>query len=451
MSKSLKVSLSLLILLIFALLAVVGLHKPFRDLILSAMKVQRPHEAHQVHKEEVPAKEAEKPSEEKALYHCPMHPTYVSDKPGSCPICGMKLVKIEKEEKAETVKIGEDLELAPVRITPQKQQLIGVKTAPVELRPMEKLLRTVGRVDYNEEKIALIHTKFDGWIEKKLFVDFTGQLVKRGQPLLNIYSPDLVSTQEEYLLALETLEKVKNSPIPETMDGAKRLVEASKKRLLLWNITEEQIKELERTREAKIHLTLYSPIEGFVIRKSAFEGLFVTPAMELYALADLSTVWVFADLYEYEVPMIKMGQKATISLSYYPGEDFEGKVAYIYPYLEMETRTNKVRFDFRNPGYRLKPGMYANVEVKIDLGKLLALPKEAVIDTGKRQIAFVDKGEGLFEPRKVVIGQRVEDYYEVREGLKEGEVVVTSANFLIDSESQLKGAISGMGGMEHKH
>jgi membrane fusion protein, copper/silver efflux system len=357
----------------------------------------------------------------------------------------MKSLTMESIQKG-----GKMEEVAPgtVQITPERQQLIGVKIGTVEMKPLEKIIRTVGRVDYDEKRIVTVSPKIGGWIED-LYVDFTGKLVQKGDPLLTIYSPELVSTQEEYLLALRAKRDLIKSPFPEVAGSGESLAESAKRRLKLWDISEDQIKTLEETGQAKKTLTLYSPFSGFVLEKLAYKGMNVMPGVALFKLADLSVVWLYADIYEYELPFIRLGQQASIQLSYTPGETFTGKAIYIYPSLNPETRTAKVRFEIPNSHERLKPEMYANVEIKVHLGQKLAVPEGSIIDTGLRQMAIVDKGSGYFEPREVKVGAKVDNYYEVIKGLKAGERVVTSANFLIDSESKLKEALGGMAGMEH--
>jgi len=392
-----------------------------------------------VSREEAPGKSG------KTLYQCPMHPTYISEEPGDCPICGMKLVPVEGTEPEEARGTPG---LATVRITSEKQQLIGVRTGLVRYVDMEKIIRTVGRVTYAEPNVAYVTTKFEGWIEE-LYVDYTGKRVRKGQPLFTIYSPELVSTQEEYLLALKAQEYLTRSGFSEVSSGANNLLESTRRRLLLWDITEKDIRELERTGKPRKTLTIYSPIDGYVIHKNVFRGMKVSPGLNLYHIVDLSTVWVEADIYEYEIPFVKVGQEATISLSYCPGETFSGKVTYIYPYLESKTRTVKVRMEFPNRDLKLKPEMYANVELKVRLGRKLAVPEEAVLNAGTRQYVFVDLGDGRFEPREVRLGPKADAYVAVLEGLREGERVVTSANFLIDSESKLRAALTAMGGHQH--
>ncbi len=358
---------------------------------------------------------------------------------------GMSMESIQKEGKAQEVAPG------TVQITPERQQLIGVKIGAVEMRPLEKVIRTVGRVDYDEKKIVTVSLKVGGWIED-LYVDFTGKYVKKGEPLLTIYSPELVSTQEEYLLALKAKKSLAKSSFPEVASSGDSLAESAKRRLKLWDITDEEIKRLEENGQAKKTITLYAPFSGFVLEKSAYKGMNVMPGMALYKLGDLSVVWLYGDIYEYELPFVRLGQQASIQLTYLPGETFTGRVIYIYPSLNPETRTAKVRFEFPNPYEKLKPEMYANVEIKVHLGQKLAVPEGAIINTGIRQMAIIDKGNGYFEPREVKVGSKVDDYYEVISGLKAGERVVTSASFLVDSESNLKEAMGGMAnmpGMEH--
>ncbi|HUT84174.1 MAG TPA: efflux RND transporter periplasmic adaptor subunit [Thermodesulfobacteriota bacterium] len=352
---------------------------------------------------------------------------------------GMTVGDLEKE--------GKMVELAPgtVQISSERQQLTGVRTEAIAIRELTKTIRAVGRVDYNEKAITIVNTKVGGWIEK-LFVDYTGKLVNKGQPLLSIYSPELVSTQEEYLLALKGKKELSSSSLPEITQGSVSLLESTKKRLLFWDITEDQIDQLEKSGTIQKTLLLYSPANGYVIEKDAFDGKYISPGETLYRIADLSTVWVNAEVYEYEIPFIRVGQEARITLSYFPGEVFTGKAIYIYPYLDQASRTVAVRFELSNPHGKLKPNMYANVDIKVYVGKKLAIRDEAVLDSGKRQIAFVDKGQGYFEPRELKLGAKVENYYEVLSGVKEGERVVTSANFLIDSESKLKEAAGAMGG-----
>lgn len=384
--------------------------------------------------------------ERKILYwQDPMHPAYKSDKPGTAPDCGMTLVPVYADEGGSESS-AENLPLGTVKITPTKQQLIGVQLGQVEYGPVTKTIRAVARLMYDETKITRIHPKISGWIDK-VFVDYTGQLVKKGQPLFTVYSPELLSTQEEFLIGLKAKQYLSDSQFKEVSVGAASLYDSSRRRLQLWDISEAQIEELEKTQKPLRDLTLYAPLDGFVTKRNAFPKQQVTPDTEMYELADLSTIWVVADVYEYELPEVQLGQTAKVSLSYFPGENFLGKVSYIYPQLENSTRTAKVRVDLPNPDFRLKPDMYANVELQINYGDRISVPSEAVLDSGNEQTVFVSRGDGYFEPRKVQLGPRLNNRAVVLSGLMAGETIVTSGNFLVDSESRLKSAEGGMAGM----
>ena len=329
-----------------------------------------------------------------------------------------------------------------VMVSARKQQLIGVKTKKVQYRSLTRSMRTVGQVEVDERLLEHVHIKLEGWVEK-LYVRFTGEEVKKDQMLFEIYSPDLVATQDEYLLALKSVKDLGNSEFSEVAEGARSLLEVTKRRFALWDITPDHIEDLERTGKVLRTLPLHAPISGYVLEMNLREGMYVTPDLELYTLADLSKIWVLADFYEYEIPEVKLGQQASISLAYFPGKTFRGKVTYIYPVLDPKTRTVKVRFEFPNPQWKLKPGMFANVELTIPLGKRLVVPNSAVLDSGTEQRIFVTQGNGMFEPRTVQVGVRTQQWYEILKGVKAGETVVSSANFLLDSESNLKSA-SGM-------
>ncbi len=353
-------------------------------------------------------------------------------------------------------------ETPTVEIPLDKQQLIGVKTVAASVKPLQKIIRTVGRIEYDERRLATVNTKFEGWIEK-LYIDYTGRYVKKGEPLAEIYSPELIATQQEFLNLLKWSKNGNiNPPSPPFDKGgnggvntnsmlskdAEAIIEAAKQRLRLWDINDAQIKKIEEAGKPIRTLTIFSPASGYVVQKTALQGMRVMPGEKLFDIADLSTVWIVSDIYEYEVHLIKTGQTAKISLSYFPGREFSSTIDYIYPSLAGETRTAKVRFTIANPGGQLKPQMFTNVEVKINLGNKLAVPESAVIDTGIRQIVYVDKGEGYFEPREVMLGVKAEGMVEVLRGIKAGEKVASSGNFLIDSEAQLKG-VKPLGG--HKH
>jgi len=333
-----------------------------------------------------------------------------------------------------------------IMIAPERLQSIGVKFQEAIRRPLDKVIRTVGLVEIDERLVGRVNLKFEGWIEL-LLVSAIGDHVKKGQILFTIYSPDLVATQEEYLLALQSYRELGKSEFPEVSRGAKELLEATRRRLQLWDIQNNHIQDLERTGTVLRTLPIHSPITGTVMRMEARAGTFVTPGMELYFIADLSRIWIQADIYEYELPYLKLGQSASVTLSYDPNTKLHGHVGFIYPTLDSKTRTVKVRFELDNPGETLKPDMYANVELKIPLGTKLVVPRDAILESGERQLLFIHHGGGQLEWRSVKLGAKAGDWLEVTEGLKEGEHVVTGANFLIDSESQLKSAVGGMAGM----
>lgn len=339
-------------------------------------------------------------------------------------------------------------------VPPPRQQLIGLETAIVESRPLETTIRAEGKVAYNEQEVTHFNLRLSGWVHD-LFVDYTGQVVRRGEPLFSLYSQDLVATQEEYLLALRTRKRVSRSPLTEARSQADALVQSARDRLHLWGLTDHQIEAIGRGGRPHIYLPIMSPVSGYVVEKQVFEGMYVKPELSLYTIADLSTVWILANVYEYEAPFVHLGQPASLTLASHPGEVFRGQVSYIYPYLNQAARAVVVRLVFRNPGLRLKPGMYGTVQIQVDRGTKLAVPEEAVLDTGTRSLVFVDRGSGFFEPRDIVVGPKVGGSYEVEQGLSEGERIVTSGTFLLDSESQLKslgmsqrmGAL-GMGGIK---
>lgn len=387
------------------------------------------------------------PQAEIDYYTCTMHPSVREVKPGKCPICGMELIPIYKKATSATPQSDYTF-----TVTPAKQQMIGVKFDDVKKRPLHKVIYAVGTIDYDERKLAVVNMRVGGWIET-LFVDFNGKFVSKGQPLFELYSPELVSTQREYLLAKQALQNGGESDRQYEPD----LLWTSRERLRLWGITDEQINELEDRGEPRMYLTIHSPIAGYVIEKNIFQGMRIEPGMELYKIADLSTVWVHADIYEYELSLIKLGQEAIIRFSSSQSVASKGRVTYIYPTLNPETRTVRVRIELPNPGNELKPKMYADVELHINLGQRLSIPESAVLHSGTREIVFVDKGKGTFELRFVQLGVRAEGYYEVTGGLTEGEQVAVSANFLIDAESKIQGVFQRLGGgsspgqVQHQH
>jgi Cu(I)/Ag(I) efflux system membrane fusion protein len=335
---------------------------------------------------------------------------------------------------------------ASVHLDPKQRQTIGLTYGAAERRAIEKVIRTVGRFEIDERTITEINLKVGGYIEK-LFVDYTGKPVRTGEPLFTIYSPDLVSAEQEYLLARQTQKALGQSPVPSVAESAVSLLRASRERLRLWGLSEAQIRGVEEAGKPDLYQTIRSPASGVVLEKMVVAGQNVQPGMPLYRIADLSTVWVYGDVYEYELPFVKVGQKADIRLSFAPDRRLQASVAYISPTLDAKTRTIKVRFDLRNTeDLFLRPGMYGDVELRVPLGERLVVPKTAVLDSGRQQVVFVDGSDGHVSPRDVTLGDRVDDFVEVKEGLSLGERVVTSANFLVDSESQLQGAES-MAGM----
>src|SRR5712691_9230571 len=330
-----------------------------------------------------------------------------------------------------------------VAITAVSRQLIGVRTAPVSYAPLAQEIRAVGTVEYDERKLTKVNLRVSGWIEQ-VFINAIGQSVRAGQPLLTLYSPDLLATQDEYLLALKAQAQLSDSPLPEARQDAAALVASARERLRLWNLTDEQVEAVERRGKAERVLTVYAPSSGIVLKRQALPGNYVEPGTTLYELADLSTVWIHGDIYGSEITAVRLNQSAEVTFEAYPGETFRGKVAYIYPYLNEATRTVRVRMEFANPHLKLKPGMYGNVMLHVDAGRRLVVPKEAVLDSGLRQLVFLDLGQGVYQPYPVKLGRRSQDYVEVLEGIKEGDRVVTSANFLLDAESKLASA----GGMQ---
>jgi len=381
---------------------------------------------------------------------CPMHAQIVRPEPGRCPICGMDLVPVEAAAAKTAERAAKEAEKGieghgVVYIDPQHQQLIGVVTETVRRRPMHRAVRTAGRVIADESRLSDIHTKIEGWVDR-LYADQTGKMVRKGQPLLTIYSPELVSTQQEYLVALRSRKRMEESPFPEVRESGETLVMSARERLRLWDITEDQIRDLERTGRVRQTLTLHAPATGYIMEKMVVAGMRVIPEMTLYKLADLSHIWVEATIYEYEASLVKVGQPAAFTVEADPGAVFRGRVTYVYPTVEAMTRTLKARLEFANPSLSLKPEMYGDVEIMVPQSEQLALPESAVIDTGARKVVFVQEQEGTFVPREVTLGPRASGYYPVLSGMKEGEKVVTGANFLVDSESRFQAAIEALRG-----
>lgn len=329
---------------------------------------------------------------------------------------------------------------APFTLDARRQQLIGVRLVAVERSRIAPIVRAAGMVRYDETRLADVNVKLDGWI-RDLYVDATGALVQKGQPLFSFYSPDLLASQREYLLALKARDQMRQTPMADGDDYSERLVEAARRRLTLWDMPPAQVAALEVTGTVEPAVTFHSPASGYVIEKTALAGLHVTPGQSLYRVADLSVVWVEAEIYERETSLVRVNARATVTLDAYPGETFDGRVVYVYPYVDERTRTGKVRFQFSNPGVRMKPGMYATVVTTTPGRVALHVPANAVLDSGRDQVVFVSLGDGRFDPRPVKVGGRFGDDVEILDGLSEGDQVASGAAFFLDSESQARAAL----------
>jgi Cu(I)/Ag(I) efflux system membrane fusion protein len=421
-------------------------------------------------------------------YTCGMHPFILSDKPGICPICGMNLTKIESSPAPAAKPSGEARKIlfyrnpmnpmvtskspakdemgmdyvpvyedeakgsgggvegyATVQVGAERVRLSGIRSTAAVRETISRPVRAVGVVVADETRVRRVQSKVEGWVEK-LHANFTGQLVTKGQPLLEIYSPDLVATQREYLLARAGVDRMKESPYQDAREMSSGLAQAARTRLALFDVPESFIEELERSGKVQRTVTLNAPASGYVTGKEIFEGTRVSPGMDLLTVTDLSRVWIDADLYEYEAQSVRVGQAALLDTVADPGTKLKGRVSFIYPTFSPETRTLKVRFEFPNPGLRLKPQMYANVSLDLNGVTGVVIPDSALIETGVRQIAFVDAGNGTFEPREVKVGVRGNGKAQILSGVKAGEKVAVGANFLLDSESKLRAALTRMTG-----
>jgi Cu(I)/Ag(I) efflux system membrane fusion protein len=394
-------------------------------------------------------------AEAKTVYTCPMHPTIVSDHPGDCPICGMALVQAGAAEAGGHAPGGAATAegLVTVAIDPQRQQLIGLRTTEVSRGPVGESWRTVGKVAVDETNVHHVNIKVGGFVDT-VYVDYVGRPVKRGERLFSIYSPDLLSVQQEYLLALRTRKALAEGGV--ATGAGDDLVDAARERLRLWDVPESEVERLERTGKPVKNLTMYSPMSGVVTKKDIVMGHRLNEGDMPYEITDLSRVWVLADAYETDLGRIRMGMPATLSLQAFPNQAFKGRVIFVDPILDPKTRTAKVRLEFQNPRGELKPEMFGEVTLRTAARDGLRIPADALIDSGTKKVVFVALGEGKFQPREVevgpITGEQVEvgpvtgEQVEVLSGLTEGERVVTRANFLVDSESRLRASLAAMGG-----
>lgn len=385
-----------------------------------------------------PSLAAAAPAPKKDMYQCPMHPQIIQGHPGTCPLCGMDLVPMEGDLPGEAT--GTEAQ-AVVTIDPERQQLIGLHTEKVTEGLVSGELRTLGRVAVDETRVRKVNLKVEGYVEK-LFVDFIGKPVAKGQPLFSLYSPDFVSAQREYLLALRTQKALSGGSL---QTSGSDLLESARRRLTLWDVPKEALDRLEQSGEVQKTITLRSPVAGTVTAKNVVEGARLTPADIPFEITDLSQVWVQADIYESELDRAKVGTHAELTIQAFPGKVFTGQVAFVDPVLDPKTRTVRARLAFANPKGDLKPEMFGEVVLRSPGHKGLLVPLDAVLDAGTTKVAFVALGDGKFEPRPVTTGTTVGESVEVRSGLKADEAVVVRANFLVDSESRLKAALAHMG------
>jgi Cu(I)/Ag(I) efflux system membrane fusion protein len=359
-----------------------------------------------------------------AYYTCPMHPSVKQPDPGTCPLCGMDLVSVTEQE----------VDTGVVIVDGARRQQIGVRLARVERRPFSMRVRAVGKVVYDETRLTDVAPRVGGWIGE-LYADATGKAVRRGEPLFTLYSPELVSAQEEYLAALAGHREAQGTTAPGRADY---LVQAARRRLSLWDLTPTQIEEIGRRETPLDQVPILSPVSGYVVEKNVVAGAAFRPGEKLFRIAGLDRVWIEAELYESQLSVARVGLPADVTLSYLPGVHAAGRIAFVYPYLDPKTRTGRVRVELDNPDLEMKPDMYANVEFRVERGPRLAVPESAVLYAGDRRAVFVNTGEDRFEPRIIEVGIGDDDYVEVLSGLSEGEEVVASGNFLIAAESRLK-------------
>jgi Cu(I)/Ag(I) efflux system membrane fusion protein len=379
-------------------------------------------------------------------YTCTMHPFVHADAPGKCPVCGMELVPVRKSEGAPPSASPSETKTSAHRefvVPVERQQQIGVTYAKIERRPLRKEIRAVGTVEPDLQKHWAFVARADGYVQE-LIVASAGQIVEKDEPLLSIYSPDLATTTRELVMLLKMRDDART---PASRETPQRLITAAEARLQQWNITPDQIAELEKSRTPTEVITLRSPFRGVVQELPAHQGVAVKIGDHLVDVADLSTVWVWAEYYESELAGLQSGQRVSVTSKSFPDAAFEGTVAVVNPFVDQTKRTSRVRIDIPNPEFKLRPGMYADVALSLDAGERLAIPVSAVMPTGERNIAFVDKGNGRIEPRDLKLAGQFGDLYAVESGLSEGERVIASANFLIDSEAKVQGALADF----HQH
>lgn len=369
-------------------------------------------------------------------WYCPMHPHYTSDRPGDCPICNMELVLMKSGEEAGASTVEGH---AKIKLDAGRRQLIGVRTGLVERKAVQRNIRAVGRVDYDEKRLSSVNLKVGGWVEE-LFVKSTGEEVHRGDPLFSLYSPELLEAERNYLLAVRAAPHA-DAIAAGSDELAGLTLKSARERLLLLDLSEDQIRELESKQDVPRLTTIVAKFDGVVTKRNIVQGTSIEPGRDLYELADLSSVWLQADVYEYELPLVRVGLQAHVQLSSQPNELYTGNVIFVYPYLNEATRTVRVRIEVPNSERTLKPGMYATAFLVAELGEQIVIDDQAVLDSGTRQIVFVDLGDGHIEPREVKVADHADGQAVIESGLAQGERVVISGNFLVDSESRLKAAL----------